>query len=217
MLIHPPAWCYPVVNCVPVSKTGHFSSVADPLSIGSISTLATFSLHALLSQDSRTAHEQRTNIATKKPHILSLHGRHSNQVLCVRQMSIQLRQLSVQMCVLSILARGGRVDRSSRRRPRMGSLFCCSVIGRRHDCAVEVASAERCRGNSVLKLGKRLHRCVVSVCTKPCVNESTQSLSTSSDHGASEPDVATRLNEAARFALRKPVTKLKRATSFAKC
>lgn len=59
--------------------------------------------HTLLSQNASRPNKQRAKIPAQKPHILSLHTRHTQQILCVRQMSIQLRELSMKVRVLALL------------------------------------------------------------------------------------------------------------------
>lgn len=65
--------------------------------------LSPLTLHALLTQDFSTAHEQGADVSAQETHVLCLHSRHAYKILGIGKMGIELGKLGVEMRVLTVL------------------------------------------------------------------------------------------------------------------
>jgi len=63
-------------------------------------------LNTLLAEDFRRPHEKRADIATQEPHVACLDGRHSEQVLRISKVCIELRELAMKVGVLASFGGG---------------------------------------------------------------------------------------------------------------
>ena len=62
-------------------------------------------LVAPLSQKHQTINLRSTPPSPQAPHIIRLHGSHADKILRVRHMRVQLRELCMEMCVLTVSVR----------------------------------------------------------------------------------------------------------------